>query len=158
MQSDSKQWIDRAISLALENVRGGQGGPFGALVVKQDRLIATGVNSVTIAQDPTAHAEVMAIRAACKALGSHQLQGCELYISCEPCPMCLGAIYWARPKAYYFACTRESAASAGFEDAYIYDQLHLKPEQRRIPGHCMAVVNEMQPFVEWAQSIEKIRY
>ncbi len=158
MKSDSNQWMNRAISLALENVRSGQGGPFGALVVKDDRLISTGVNAVTVAQDPTAHAEVIAIRGACKALGSHQLTECELYTSSEPCPMCLGAIYWARPKAYYFACTRESAAMAGFDDAYIYDQLHLKPEQRTIPGHCMAVDHERQPFVEWAQSIDKIRY
>ena len=158
MQSDSRQWIDQAISLAVQNVRNGQGGPFGALVVRRDCLIATGVNAVTAAQDPTAHAEVMAIRAACQAIGSHQLDGCELYTSCEPCPMCLGAIYWARPKAYYFACTRESAAAAGFEDLFIYEQLHLRPEQRTIPGHCMSVAHEIQPFVEWAQSIEKIRY
>ncbi len=127
----------QAIALAVENVRLGRGGPFGALVVKENRVIATGTNSVTSTSDPTAHAEIVAIRAACQALNNFELAGCEIYSSCEPCPMCLGAIFWARATAYYFACTRENAAKAGFDDAFIYDQLTLSPEQRSIPGHCL---------------------
>src|SRR5436305_2988384 len=152
------RWIRQVIELAVENVRNARGGPFGALVVKDDQLIATGVNTVTTTHDPTAHAEVVAIRAACQKLSAYQLSGCELYSSCEPCPMCLGAIYWARPKAYYFACTRESAAQAGFDDEFIYDQLHLRPEERSIPGHCMWTDKGTAPFVEWAQSLQKIHY
>ena len=158
MPSSHEEWIRQAIGLAVENVRNARGGPFGAVIVKNNEMIATGVNIVTTTHDPTAHAEIMAIRAACQKLQSFQLDGCELYTSCEPCPMCLGAIYWARPKAYYFACTRESAAQAGFDDAYIDDQLHLKPEERAIPGHCMPVGKSSAPFVEWAQSIGKIQY
>jgi guanine deaminase len=147
-----------AVDLALSNVRQGRGGPFGAVIVKDDQVIATGVNQVTAKHDPTAHAEVVAIRNACQRFQTFQLDGCELFSSCEPCPMCLGAIYWARPHAYYFACSRESAAGAGFDDAYIYEQLHLKPEARAIPGHCILAEKGLVPFVEWAQSIHKIRY
>ena len=153
-----EQWIHEAVRMAEENVRHVRGGPFAAIVVRQDQLISTGVNEVTTQNDPTAHAEVMAIRAACAKLGTHQLQDCELYTSCEPCPMCLGAIYWSRLRGYYFACTRDSAATAGFDDAFIYDQLHLKPESRTIPGHCMPVARSEAPFVEWAQSVQRIRY
>ena len=158
MSALREEWMKQAIALAVENVREGRGGPFGALVVKDGGVIATGVNTVTAAYDPTAHAEIMAIRAACQKLQTFQLDGCELYASCEPCPMCLGAIYWARPKAYYFACTRESAAEAGFDDAYIYNELHLRPQDRTIPGHCLGADKASVPFVEWAQSIGKIRY
>jgi guanine deaminase len=150
--------MKQAIALAVENVREGRGGPFAALVVKDGQIIATGVNLVTATHDPTAHAEIVAIRAACQKLQAFQLDGCDLYASCEPCPMCLGAIYWARPQAYYFACTRESAAEAGFDDAYIYNELHLPPQDRAIPGHCMITDKGSAPFVEWAQSIQKIRY
>jgi guanine deaminase len=152
------EWMRQAIALAVENVRAGLGGPFGALVVKDGQVIATGVNTVTASYDPTAHAEITAIRAACGQLSVHQLTGCELYCSCEPCPMCLGAIYWARPRAYYFACTRESAAEAGFDDAFIYGELHLSPAERSIPGHCLTIGKSTAPFVEWAQSVQKIRY
>lgn len=150
--------MKQAIALAVENVKAGAGGPFGALVVRGDELIATGVNLVTAQHDPTAHAEVVAIRNACRVLGAFQLDRCDLYTSCEPCPMCLGAIYWARPHAYYFACTRESAAQAGFDDEFIYGELHLAPERRTIPGHCLAVSDGDAPFVEWAQSLQKVRY
>ena len=150
--------MKKAVSLAVENVQSGHGGPFGALVVRNNEVIATGTNIVTATHDPTAHAEIVALRAACQKLQSFQLDGCELYSSCEPCPMCLGAIYWARPRAYYFACTRESAAQAGFDDAYIYQELQLKPEQRSIPGHCLPTEKASAPFVEWAQSIQKIQY
>ncbi|MFL6414087.1 MAG: nucleoside deaminase [Bryobacteraceae bacterium] len=158
MSDFREEWMRRTIALAVENVRDGRGGPFGALVVKDGQVIATGVNSVTASYDPTAHAEVVAIRAACQHLSVHQLVGCELYSSCEPCPMCLGAIYWARPRAYYFACTRESAAEAGFDDAFIYEELHLNPAERTIPGHCIMLDKSTAPFIEWAQSIQKIRY
>jgi guanine deaminase len=153
-----ERWIHEAVRLAENNVKTGHGGPFGALVVRNDEVIATGVNEVTRLNDPTAHAEVMAIRQACAKLGSYQLHDCELYTSCEPCPMCLGAIYWAHFKGYYFACTRDSAATAGFDDAFIYEQLHLKPESRTIPGHCVTTGKSEAPFVEWAQSVQRIRY
>jgi guanine deaminase len=148
----------RAIELAVENVRSGRGGPFGALVVKGGKVIASGVNLVTSSNDPTAHAEVVAIRAACQTLGSFQLDGCEIYTSCEPCPMCLAAIYWARPSAYYFACSREHAAEAGFDDKRIYEELALAPGQRSIPGHCLLPEAGLEPFTEWAQSADKIQY
>lgn len=158
VQSGQEKWLKQAIELAAENVRTGKGGPFGALIVKADELVATGVNLVTAQYDPTAHAEVIAIRNACQTLGTYQLEGCDLYTSCEPCPMCLGAIYWARPHGYYFACTRESAAEAGFDDNFIYQELNLPPERRTIPGHCMALSGSDVPFVEWAQSLQKVRY
>jgi guanine deaminase len=158
IENQHSRWVKEAVTLAVQNVQSGHGGPFGALVVRGDELIASGVNEVTRLRDPTAHAEVMAIRAACQKLGSFQLTGCALYCSCEPCPMCLGAIYWARPQGYYFACTRESAAEAGFDDDFIYSELHLKPESRTIPGHCMTSDRSTAPFVEWAQSIHRIRY
>lgn len=158
MPEKREKWMRQAIELAVENVRAVRGGPFGALIVKDDQVIGVGVNTVTASHDPTAHAEIMAIRAACQHLSTHQLVGCEMYSSCEPCPMCLGAIYWARPKAYYFACTRESAAEAGFDDAFIYDELHLDPAKRTIPGHCLMTEKGLAPFVEWAQSVQKIRY
>jgi tRNA(Arg) A34 adenosine deaminase TadA len=158
MKRNNEQWMHEAIMLAVENVRSGRGGPFGAVVVKNDELIASGVNLVTSTNDPTAHAEVVAIRAACRALETFQLEGCELFTSCEPCPMCLGAIYWARPVAYYFACTREGAAQAGFDDAHIYEELALPPGQRSIGGHCVLTEEAMQPFVEWSRTPQKIRY
>ncbi len=147
-----------AIKLAVQNVQCGRGGPFGALVVKDGSIIATGVNTVTLTNDPTAHAEVAAIRAACEALGEFQLEGCELYASCEPCPMCLGAIYWARLSAYYFACTRADATEAGFDDELIHKQLHLPQGERSIRGNCVLVQSPLAPFVEWAQSTQKLRY
>lgn len=150
--------MNRAIALAVENVRSSRGGPFGALVVKDGELVASGVNLVTSTNDPTAHAEVVAIRAACLRLDGFQLQGCEIYSSCEPCPMCLGAIYWARPAAYYFACTRKAAAAAGFDDAHIYEEINLAPELRSIPGHCLLPEMGLQPFIEWARSGQKVQY
>ena len=147
-----------AIDLAVENVRSGRGGPFGAVVVKDGQVIGRGVNSVTATTDPTAHAEVMAIREACRAVGGFQLEGCVLYSSCEPCPMCLGAIYWARPATFYFAATREDAALAGFDDDLIYRQLQLRPEERLIPGYRLSADTGEDPFVAWAQSPQRIAY
>lgn len=158
VQKSREDWMKAAIKLAVTNVQSGQGGPFGAVIVKNGSLIATGVNSVTAAHDPTAHAEVAAIRAACITLSNHQLDGCELYASCEPCPMCLGAIYWARLEGFYYACARTDAAEAGFDDAFIYEQLPLKPEERSLKGGCIHVEERLAPFVEWAQSTQKIPY
>src|SRR3974390_2427459 len=123
-------FMREAILRAVENVRGGRGGPFGAVVVKGGRVIAAGTNTVTTANDPTAHAEVNAIREACRAMGTFQLTGCEIYTSCEPCPMCLGAIYWARPDRVYFAATASDAAEAGFDDSFIYDKLKCSNGER----------------------------
>jgi guanine deaminase len=118
-------FMARAIELAIENARSGRGGPFAAIVVKDERIVGEGTNCVTASNDPTAHAEVVAIRAACAVLGSFQLDGCDFYTTCEPCPMCLGAIYWARPARVYFGSKAADAAAAGFDDAFIYEQLAL---------------------------------
>ena len=123
----------RAIALALENVRSGAGGPFAALIVKDGAVIAQGTNRVTSTNDPTAHAEIVAIREACDVLQNFQLQGCELYSTCEPCPMCLGAIYWARPAHIFYAASGAEAAAAGFDDKFIYEEMKRPTEQRRIP-------------------------
>src|SRR6266852_7090819 len=116
-------FMAKAIELAVENVRSGRGGPFAAVIAKDGRVIATGTNRVTSSNEPTAHAEVVAIRAACAALGSFQLDGCDLYTTCEPCPMCLGAIYWARPARVFFGALAQDAARAGFDDHFIYEEL-----------------------------------
>jgi guanine deaminase len=158
MHKSHEEWMRQAIDLALENVRRGRGGPFGALVVKDGELVATGANSVTAENDPTAHAEVIAIRAACRVLGTFQLDACTLYTSCEPCPMCLGAIFWARPTEYYFACSRSGAAEAGFDDAFIYNQINLAPAERSIPGHLVQTPDYLEPFAEWAKSNLKTPY
>src|SRR5271155_2827747 len=125
--------MEKAIALSIENVRSGSGGPFAALVVRNGSVLAFGTNQVTALLDPTAHAEVVAIRAACQAVRSFQLTDCELYTTCEPCPMCMGAIYWARLAKVYYANTRDDAARIGFDDSLIYDQLGLPPGQREIP-------------------------
>ena len=150
--------MQRAISLATENVRTGEGGPFGAVVVKDGVIVAAGANAVTAANDPTAHAEVIAIRKACQALGHYQLDGCELYTSCEPCPMCLGAIYWARPAAVYYANTREEAAAAGFDDSFIYDQMPLAPHQRQLRMVHLPHADAIQSFLQWKMSAARISY
>jgi guanine deaminase len=150
--------MEEAIRLAVENVKAALGGPFGALEVKDGELVASGVNRVTATNDPTAHAEIGAIRAAGRQLASFQLTCCELYTSCEPCPMCLGAIFWARPARFYYACTREDAARAGFDDAHIYDELRWPPHDRSIPGERVLAEQGLRAFIEWAQSARKIEY
>jgi len=132
MDNYNEQFMTEAIRLAVENVTSGNGGPFGAVVVKDGKIIGKGVNVVTASNDPTAHAEVSAIRNACSALGSFQLEGCEIYSSCEPCPMCLGAIYWARPARLYFAGTKRDAANVGFDDSFIYEEINQPFEKRKI--------------------------
>ena len=158
MEWDDKKFIQQAIALAVENVRTGRGGPFAALVVKEGEVIATGTNSVTSSNDPTAHAEIMAIRNACRQLGSFQLDGCTLYASCEPCPMCLGAIYWARPKRLVFAADKQQAAAAGFDDAFIYKELELPSVNRSLQTCCMAEENDNLPFEQWMAMENKTAY
>lgn len=153
-----KEFLQQAIDLAVENARTGQGGPYGAVIVKDDRLIAASGNKVTSSIDPTAHAEVMAIRLACKYLNDFQLQGCILYSSCEPCPMCLGAIYWARLAKVYFACSRHDAAAANFDDSFIYDEISVLPHERRIAMLHLNLPNAMQPFNIWAEKSDKVLY
>lgn len=151
-------FMARAIELALDNVRSGRGGPFAALVVKNGRVVSEGTNRVTSSNDPTAHAEITAIRAACAALGGFQLDGCDLYTTCEPCPMCLGAIYWARPARVYFASTAADAAAAGFDDAFIYDQIALPLTDRKIPFQEMMRQESLACFRAWAEKRDRIVY
>ncbi|HWF12313.1 MAG TPA: nucleoside deaminase [Candidatus Acidoferrales bacterium] len=151
-------FMQEAIERAVKNVRSGQGGPFGAVVVKSGRVIAAGANSVTTTNDPTAHAEVIAIREACRALGTFQLTGCEIYTSCEPCPMCLGAIYWARPDRVFFAATANDAAAAGFDDSFIYEELKLPQEQRKIPLEPLMREAGLEPFREWTNKNDRVNY
>lgn len=151
-------YIERALELALANVVNNSGGPFGALIVKDGIIIGTGVNQVTVINDPTAHAEIMGIRAACAALNSFQLTDCILYSSCEPCPMCFGAIYWARPKAIYYAATRHEAAAIGFDDAFIYEQLNIPHQQQTIPMIKVETGATLKPFDAWRAFQGKIRY
>lgn len=153
-------FLARAIELARSNVHTGQGGPFGAIIVKNGKIIAEKSNEVTTSNDPTAHAEIQVIREACRILGSFQLDDCDLYTSCEPCPMCLGAIYWARPRAVYFAATRTDAANAGFDDDLIYQELPKNPRDRKIPMfHTLGTnLNPIKVFHEWASSQNKVPY
>jgi len=150
--------MKRAISLALANVRSGNGGPFAALIVKDGRIIAEGTNRVTRSNDPTAHAEVVAIREACRALADFQLTDCDLYTTCEPCPMCLGAIYWARPARVFYAATAADAAGAGFDDAFIYDELKIAAEGRRIPMTQLLREDALAIFTAWKQQENKTPY
>lgn len=156
--NSSNPFMAEAIALSLKNVREGKGGPFAAVVVRDGQVIARGVNSVTSTNDPTAHAEVVAIREACSALKSFQLTGCEIYSSCEPCPMCLAAIYWARPEKVYFANTKEDAAAAGFDDSLIYREIALSGERRKIPLVQLMRKEAIRAFEEWAKSPMKVDY
>ena len=151
-------FMEKAIEVALENVISNQGGPFGAIVVKDGKIIGTGRNEVTASNDPTAHAEVQAIRAACQYLNEFQLIDCEIYTSCEPCPMCIGAIYWARPKAVYYACTKEDAAKIGFDDQFIYEQIFLPVDERDITMKQISPNQYELPFKTWEKSKDKTRY
>lgn len=153
-----QNWLDRAIQIATENVRAGNGGPFGALVIRDGELIAEGVNHVTTTNDPTAHAEVVAIRAACQKIGNYELNGCEIYTSCEPCPMCLGAIYWSRIERIWFAASRHDAAAAGFDDEFIYREFASGIAIRKIPLIHERVPQRLEPFDEWRRRQDKIRY
>jgi guanine deaminase len=151
-------FMARAIQLSIENVKSGLGGPFGAVIVKDGKVVAEAANRVTSTNDPTAHAEVLAIRQACTILGVFELANCELYTSCEPCPMCLGAIYWARIPRIYFASSAEDAAKAGFDDSFIYDELKLAHEQRRIPAMQVMREEALAGFRAWTAKQDKIVY
>lgn len=153
----NESWMKRTIELAIENVRR-NGGPFAALVVKDGVVIATGCNQVTRTNDPTAHAEMVAIREACRVLGDFQLAGCEIYSSCEPCPMCLGALYWARPACVYFAATAADAAAAGFDDSFIYRQIAIPHSERAIPMTRLVEQHATRPFELWVNKPDKTEY
>lgn len=144
-----RKFIERAIELSKQGMDNNAGGPFGAVVAKDGEIIAEGYNQVTSTNDPTAHAEMVVIRKACKKLGNFQLDGCIIYTSCEPCPMCLGAIYWARPKAVYYACTKEDAAKIGFDDHFIYDEIDADMENRRIKFLQLEQDKGVEVFKEW---------
>jgi tRNA(Arg) A34 adenosine deaminase TadA len=152
------EFLRRAISLATENVVSGRGGPFAALIVKDDRIVAEGVNVVTATCDPTAHGEVTAIRAACRALGTFSLAGCELYTSCEPCPMCLAASHWARINAIYYGCSAADAARAGFDDALLYEEFRKAPSARLLPTTQLLRDEAWGSFAAWIASPDKIEY
>ena len=154
----SAEFMRRAIALAMENVRNNGGGPFAAVIVKDGRIIAEGVNRVTTTNDPTAHAEVVAIREACHILGDFQLSGCDLYTTCEPCPMCLGAIYWARPARIFYASTAADAASAGFDDAFIYEELKISHPERRLPMSQLLREESLEIFSLWKHHENKTHY
>jgi guanine deaminase len=151
-------FMARAIQLSIENVRSGRGGPFGTVVVKDGAIISEATNQVTATNDPTAHAEVLAIRNACKKLGVFDLQGCEIYTSCEPCPMCLGAIYWARLTRVYFANTAADASKVGFDDSAIYREIAQPHAKRQIPMIQMMRKDALAAFREWQDKPNKIGY
>ena len=153
----NREFMQQAIALATENVVSGKGGPFGAVIVKDGEVIATGVNKVTAINDPTAHAEVTAIRTACEMLGTFQLDGCDVYTSCEPCPMCLAAIYWARCGAIYFGNTAADAAKVGFDDSFLYDEMKKPLSERRIPIVQMLPDEAWASFAAWRWSIRPSR-
>ena len=150
-------FMREAIKLSAESVRSG-GGPFGTVIVRNGEIIARGENRVTVCNDPTAHAEVSAIREAAARLGTYDLSGCEIYSSCEPCPMCLGAIYWARLDKLYYAGTRADAANVGFDDAHIYEELPLEPSQRELPTQTLLREEAQQVFEAWASKLDKKEY
>ena len=150
-------FMKEAIELSLANVRDG-GGPFAAVVVRNSTVIGRGVNRVTSTNDPTAHAEVVAIREACRAINNFQLNDCELYTTCEPCPMCLGAIYWARPSKIYFANSRNDAARIGFDDSLIYEEIGRSFADRKIPSEQLMREEALAAFQEWEKKSDKIRY
>lgn len=158
MNENQNEYMAEAIKLSRENISSGIGGPFGAVIVKNGKIIARGTNRVTRDNDPTAHAEVVAIREACKALDSFQLDECEIYCSCEPCPMCLGAIYWARPARIFFAAGRNDAADAGFDDNFIYKEIGANINERKIPASQILRSEAIEVFRVWKESDIKIPY
>lgn len=153
----NKQFMRQAIQLAIDNIKNG-GGPFGAVIVKDGKVIATGVNRVTANNDPTAHAEITAIRQACEKLGTFSLKGCDIYSSCEPCPMCLGAIYWAHLDHLYYGANKHDAAAAGFDDQFIYEELERPSTTRRLKTVSLLEEEAKAPFTLWAQHEERVEY
>ena len=158
MNNDHEAFMRRAIELARQGVENNRGGPFGCVIVKDGEVVGEGCNQVTSANDPTAHAEITAIRDACRKLNSFQLTDCSVYTSCEPCPMCLGAIYWARPAAVYFAGTREDAAAAGFDDELFYDEIDRPNDERQLRLQPMLRDEAQQVFEQWVEKADKVEY
>lgn len=153
----NKKFMRKAIALSIDNVHNG-GGPFGAVIVKDGKIIATGVNGVTKHNDPTAHAEVTAIRKASKKLGTFDLEGCDIYTSCEPCPMCLGAVYWAHLDKMYYGNTKTDAKNIGFDDSFIYDEIDLKPEKRKVKTVQVLAEEAIKAFEAWTEKDDKVEY
>jgi tRNA(Arg) A34 adenosine deaminase TadA len=153
-----KSFMAEAIRQAEKNISNGNGGPFGAVIVKDGKLIAAAGNKVTSTNDPTAHAEVVAIREACRELDTFDLSGCEIYASCEPCPMCLGAIMWARIEKLYFAADRKDAAEAGFDDELFYREINLPAEVRQLPSHQISREDAVKVLEQWIRAENKIHY
>jgi len=158
MNSPEMKWLELVSKLSEENVASGKGGPFAALVIKDGNLIASACNEVLESGDPTAHAEVAVIRKACKKLGSFQLDDCILISSCEPCPMCLGAIYWARPRTVFYVNSREEAAAIGFDDQFIYDEIGRKNQDRKIPFIRTEFPPALKAFRDWKNKSDKTPY
>ncbi|MBS4042278.1 MAG: nucleoside deaminase [Chitinophagaceae bacterium] len=155
---NEEDFMKKAIQLSIENVESGNGGPFGAVIVKDGKIIARGVNHVTSTNDPTAHAEVVAIREACKTLNTFQLSGCEIYTSCEPCPMCLGAIYWARPDKLFYANSKEDAAAIQFDDQFIYEEIAKPISERKLFTKQLLRTEANVAFKKWQESEHKTEY
>lgn len=153
-----EKFMLEAIRLSREGSQSNEGGPFGCVIVKDDQIVGKGNNKVTSTNDPTAHAEVVAIRDACRNLGTFQLEDCEIYTSCEPCPMCLGAIYWSRPKAIYYANNRQDAARIGFDDSMIYEEMCLDMKERKIPILPLGRSEAIKVFEEWQAKADKVEY
>ncbi len=158
MSKVDSEFMQEAIRLSVNNVTEGRGGPFGAVVVKDGKIIARGVNQVTTTNDPTAHAEVVAIRNACTALNTFQLDGCEIYTSCEPCPMCLAAIYWARPAKLFYANSKEDATAIDFDDQFIYEELAKPVAERKLFTRQILREEALEAFTKWRDSTDKISY
>lgn len=156
--SNKMDFMREAIRLSREGMDLGQGGPFGCVIVKDGIIIGKGRNEVTSTNDPTAHAEVVAIRNACQHLQDFQLTGCEIYTSCEPCPMCLGAVYWARPDKVYFGCSREDAANIDFDDHFIYDEINKAVEERSIEMEQILRDEALKVFQDWDSKTDKVKY
>jgi len=158
MSTDNSAYMLEAIRLSISNVETGKGGPFAAVVVKDGKIIARGVNRVTETNDPTAHAEVVAIRNACTALNSFQLEGCDIYTSCEPCPMCLGAIYWARPARLFYANSKEDATAINFDDQFIYEEIAKPVAERKLFTKQILREEALEAFKKWSESTIKTVY
>ena len=154
---NDKKFMQQAIDLSIENVRNG-GGPFGAVIVRDGRVIATGVNRVTPDNDPTAHAEVSAIRAACRQIGDFSLKGCTIYTSCEPCPMCLAAIYWAGIGRIFYGNTKEDAAHINFDDKFIYEEFGREPARRSVPATMLMREQALRAFMDWEEKEDRVEY
>ena len=158
MTSIEKEFLNRAVELSKQGMENGQGGPFGCVIVKDGKIVGEGCNEVLVTNDPTAHAEVVAIRNACKKLNTFQLTDCDVYTSCEPCPMCLGAIYWARPKRVIYANSKKDAAAINFDDQFIYEEIQTLPAERQIPFIHVPDERALNIFLQWKNSEDKQVY